>query len=144
MVSPSAAAFFFSLAFALAVVDKTAVATFVTASFLGGCIGAGYAKRLGFALDRNSNFGACSIHELPHKINAVNTYTKCRIKSDDSSRLKCQRSTVGQRVPVPKLAEQNHADDGTRLATTSTATHVLSWAASSPPFTTSSARRDAR
>ena len=58
MVSPSAAAFFFSLALAFAVVDKTAVATFVTVSFLGGCIGEGYANRLGLALDRNSNFGA--------------------------------------------------------------------------------------
>jgi hypothetical protein len=34
--SPSAAAFFFSLAFTLAVVERTAVATFATVSFLGG------------------------------------------------------------------------------------------------------------
>ena len=58
MASPSAAAFFFSLALALAVVDKTAVATFVTASFFGGFVGAGYANRLGLALEMNSNFGA--------------------------------------------------------------------------------------
>jgi hypothetical protein len=39
--SPSAAAFFFSLAFIFAVVDKTAVATLVTVSFLGGLVGEG-------------------------------------------------------------------------------------------------------
>jgi hypothetical protein len=39
--SPSAAAFFFSRAFTLAVVDRTAVATFVTASFLAGLVGLG-------------------------------------------------------------------------------------------------------
>jgi len=36
--SPSAAAFFFSRAFTLAVVDRTAVATFVIASFLAGLV----------------------------------------------------------------------------------------------------------
>ena len=61
MASPSAAAFFFSLALALAVVDKTAVATFVTVSFFGGFVGAGYANRLGLALEMNSNFGAWTL-----------------------------------------------------------------------------------
>ena len=56
--SPSAA-FFFSRAFALAVVDKTAVATFVTVSFLGGFVAGGYAKRLGRASEMNSNLGTC-------------------------------------------------------------------------------------
>jgi hypothetical protein len=36
--SPSAAAFFFSRAFTLAVVDRTAVATFAIASFLAGLV----------------------------------------------------------------------------------------------------------
>lgn len=58
MASPSAAAFLFSLAFTLAVVDNTAVATFVTASFLGGVVGEGYANRLGLALETKSNTGA--------------------------------------------------------------------------------------
>jgi hypothetical protein len=58
MASPSAAAFFFSLALTLAVVDKTATATFDTASFLGGLVAAGYANRLGLALETNSNLGA--------------------------------------------------------------------------------------
>lgn len=51
MASPSTAAFFFSLALTLAVVERTAVATFVTASFFGGLVDVGYAKRLGRALD---------------------------------------------------------------------------------------------
>ncbi len=38
MPSPSAAAFLFSLALTLAVVDNTAVATFVNVSFLGGLV----------------------------------------------------------------------------------------------------------
>lgn len=38
IVSPSAAAFFFSLAFTLAVVERTAVATLVTASFFAGFV----------------------------------------------------------------------------------------------------------
>ena len=38
MPSPSAAAFLFSLALTLAVVDNTAVATFVNVSFLGGFV----------------------------------------------------------------------------------------------------------
>jgi hypothetical protein len=58
IASDSAAAFFFSLAFTLAVVESTAVATLLTASFFGGFVGAGYANRLGFAFDTNSNFGA--------------------------------------------------------------------------------------
>lgn len=61
---PAAAAFSFSLtfsrAFAFAVVDNTAVSTLVTDSFVGGLVGAGYAKRLGLALEINSNLGACS------------------------------------------------------------------------------------
>lgn len=55
--SPSAAAFFFSRAFTLAVVDKTAVATFVIASFLAGLVELGYANSDGFAFETNSNFG---------------------------------------------------------------------------------------
>ena len=58
MGSPASAAFLFSRALALAVVDSTAVATFVTASFFGGFVAAGYAKRLGLALETNSSFGA--------------------------------------------------------------------------------------
>ena len=50
--------FFLSRAFALAVVDKTAVVTFVGASFEGGLVSGGYAKRLGRAFDTNSNLGA--------------------------------------------------------------------------------------
>lgn len=60
-VSPSAAAFRFSRAFCLAVVERTAVATFVTASFLGGFVGEGYANKLGFALEWNSNVGAYKV-----------------------------------------------------------------------------------
>jgi hypothetical protein len=51
IASPSAAAFFFSLALTFAVVDRTAVATFVTVSFFGGLVKVGYAKRLGLAFD---------------------------------------------------------------------------------------------
>jgi hypothetical protein len=57
MASPSAAAFFFSRAFTLAVVERTAVATFATVSFFAGFVEDGYAKRLGFALDMNANLG---------------------------------------------------------------------------------------
>ena len=57
MASPSAAAFFFSLALTLAVVDSTATATFETASFLGGFIAGGYANKLGLAFETNSNRG---------------------------------------------------------------------------------------
>jgi hypothetical protein len=49
--SLSAAAAFFSLALTLAVVDRTAVATLVTASFFGAFVGAG------FAFDTKLNFG---------------------------------------------------------------------------------------
>jgi hypothetical protein len=55
----SVAAFFFSLAFTLAVVDKTAVATLVNVSFFGGFVDAGYAKTLGLAFETYSNLGAC-------------------------------------------------------------------------------------
>jgi hypothetical protein len=48
---PSAAAFFFSLALTFAVVDKTAVAAFVTAFFLGGFVMDGYANKLSLAFD---------------------------------------------------------------------------------------------
>jgi hypothetical protein len=58
MASPSAAAFFFSLAFTLAVVDRTAVATLAIVSFFGGLIDGGYAKRLGLAFETYSNLGA--------------------------------------------------------------------------------------
>jgi hypothetical protein len=51
MLSPSAAAFFFSLALTLAVVDRTAVATLVAVSFLGGFVDEGYANKLGFAFE---------------------------------------------------------------------------------------------
>lgn len=40
-IASSSAAFFFSLALAFAVVDKTAVATFVTVSFFGALVGEG-------------------------------------------------------------------------------------------------------
>ena len=55
--SPSAAAFFFSRAFTLAVVDRTAVATFVIASFLAGFVELGYANSEGLAFETNSNLG---------------------------------------------------------------------------------------
>lgn len=51
MDSPSAAAFFFSLALTLAVVERTAVATLITISFFGGFVAAGYANRLGLAFE---------------------------------------------------------------------------------------------
>ena len=61
MASPSTAAFsfslVFSLAFAFAVVESTAVATFSTVSFVGGLVGGGYANRLGRAFDTKSNLG---------------------------------------------------------------------------------------
>ena len=57
-----AAAFSFSLvfsrAFTFAVVERTAVVTLATDSLVGGFVGEGYAKRLGRALETNSNFGA--------------------------------------------------------------------------------------
>lgn len=54
----SAAAFFLlSRALAFAVVDRTAVATFSNASFVGGFVGAGYANRLGLAFETISNLG---------------------------------------------------------------------------------------
>ena len=56
--SPSAAAFLFSLALTLAVVNKTAVATLVMVSFLGGLVADGYVDRLGFVLEIKSNLGA--------------------------------------------------------------------------------------
>ena len=55
--SPSAAAFFFSRAFTLAVVERTAVATFVIASFLAGLVELGYANNAGLAFETNSNLG---------------------------------------------------------------------------------------
>jgi hypothetical protein len=55
--SPSAAAFFFSRAFTLAVVESTAVATFVIASFLVGLVELGYANNAGLAFETNSNLG---------------------------------------------------------------------------------------
>ena len=58
LTESSAAAFFFSLAFTLAVVDKTAVATLATVSFFGGFVDAGYAKMLGLAFETYSNLGA--------------------------------------------------------------------------------------
>ena len=61
IASPSAAAFFRSLALAFAVVERTAVATLVTVSFFGGFMGDGYANRLGLTFEMNSNFGACEI-----------------------------------------------------------------------------------
>ena len=57
MISPSAAALRFSRAFTFAVVDNTAVATFVTVSFFGGLVGEGYAKILGLTFDTKSNLG---------------------------------------------------------------------------------------
>jgi hypothetical protein len=42
----------------LAVVDKTAVATLVTASFFSVFMGEGYTNKLGFAFDTKSNLGA--------------------------------------------------------------------------------------
>ncbi len=70
IASPSAAAFFLSLAFALAVVDRTAAATLVTVSFFGGFIGEGYAKRLGLTFETNSNFGAYITRKTLSTINA--------------------------------------------------------------------------
>lgn len=51
MASPSAAALFFSLALARAVVERTAVTAFVIVSFLGGFVDAGYANKLGLAFE---------------------------------------------------------------------------------------------
>lgn len=56
-MASSATALRFSLALTFAVVDRTAVATFATASFLGGLVEGGYAKRLGRAFETNSNLG---------------------------------------------------------------------------------------
>jgi hypothetical protein len=58
MASPSAAAFFFSLALTLAVVESTATVALGAASFFGGLVAAGYANRLGLAFETNSNLGA--------------------------------------------------------------------------------------
>jgi len=50
--------FSFARALALAVVERTAVATFSTASFVGGFVGGGYANNAGLALDTISRTGA--------------------------------------------------------------------------------------
>lgn len=57
MPSPSAAAFFFSRALTLAVVESTAAATLATASFFAGLVEAGYANKLGLAFDVKLNLG---------------------------------------------------------------------------------------
>ena len=51
---------FFSLAraLALAVVERTAVATFSTVSFAGGFVDGGYANKVGLALETISRTGA--------------------------------------------------------------------------------------
>ena len=48
---------FLARAFALLVVERTAVATFSITSEVGGFVAGGYAKRLGFAFDTTLNFG---------------------------------------------------------------------------------------
>jgi hypothetical protein len=53
----ASAAFFFSRALTLAVVERTAVATFVGASFFAAFVVGGYAKRLGFAFEVKLNWG---------------------------------------------------------------------------------------
>ena len=60
MGSPASAAFLFSRALALAVVESTAVATLATASFFGGLVAAGYANRLDLASEMNSSLGTYS------------------------------------------------------------------------------------
>lgn len=57
-MASASAAFFFSLALTFAVVDRTAVATLIGASFLAAFVDGGYANKLGFALETNENLGA--------------------------------------------------------------------------------------
>ena len=56
-VSIASPAFFRSRALTLAVVDKTAVATFATTSFLRGFVDGGYANKLGRAFEMKSILG---------------------------------------------------------------------------------------
>lgn len=56
-VSIASPAFFRSRALTLAVVDRTAVATFATTSFLRGFVDGGYANKLGRAFEMKSIFG---------------------------------------------------------------------------------------
>ena len=102
----SVAAFFFSLAFTLAVVDRTAVATLVKVSFFGGFVDAGYAKTLGLAFETYSNLGTCEqrISSSVKNRKAAN-YFEITIEANDPSWRKRQAGTMCERVPVPKLAE---------------------------------------
>lgn len=118
-VSPSAAALRFSRAFAFAVVERTAVATLATASFFGGFVGEGYANKLGFELERNSNLGAYisrTISAENSRHNGIKTDLQVLVKTDDASRLECQARAVRKRIPVPELAEQNHTNNSAGVA----------------------------
>ena len=75
--SPSATAFFFSLALTFAVVDKTAVVTVMTASFLGGFVMEEYANKLGPAFD----IGAWDEQLAPRLyVSAIETYLEVSIQ----------------------------------------------------------------
>lgn len=118
-VSPSAAALRFSRAFAFAVVERTAVATLATASFFGGLVGEGYANRLGFELERNSNLGAYMspiVSIAGSRYSGIGTDLQVLVKTNDTSRLEGQARAVRQRVPIPELAEQNHTHNSAGVA----------------------------
>lgn len=116
IASESAAAFRFSLAFTFAVVESTAVAIFAAVSFFGGVAGAGYANRLGRAFEMNSNLGTCKVVGIGYTCNQ-STNLQVFIQANDGRRLECKASAVCERVPIPELAEQRHADDGVRIST---------------------------
>lgn len=118
IASESAAAFRLSLAFTFAVVESTAVAIFAAVSFFGGVAGAGYANRLGRAFEMNSNLGTCKVVGVGNSWNQL-TNLQVLIQTNDSRRLKRKASAVGERVPIPKLTEQRHADDGVGISTAS-------------------------
>lgn len=118
IASPSAAAFLFSRALTLAVVDRTAVATFVIASFLGGFVDDGYAKRLGLAADTKSNLGSyntglISVTWVKSEKNIA--YLEVSIKPNDTCGFERQRRAMCQRVPIPELTKHDHAYNRTRV-----------------------------
>lgn len=125
IASPSAVAFFFSLALTFAVANRTAVATFVTASFFNGFVDAGYANKLGFTFETYSNLGACrhnqntlEPHTILHK-NHPKTHLQIPIQPDNPRRLKRQTRTMLQRIPISELTEHRHTHDSARIPTPS-------------------------
>ncbi len=116
----SAAAFFsfvFSRALVLAVVDNTAVA-----NLPNGLLSRRLCRRRVREETRSRIRDEVEIRSLEkHLSNGHNqqatdiSYLQITVQPNDRRRLKRQASTVRQRVPVPEMAEENHAYNGIRV-----------------------------